>query len=154
MKHFALIAAISAVALVGCANPVTKPTQADATPMSKPAHGHHHGHAHGKPHGYGHEHHDGHHMAYFTCDQNANVIAKYNAETEIATLKITAPTLGFDKQAVQLKHSPSASGERYVNDVNPANVYEWHAKGDMGMLSIKVDNKEYHLNCESAPFHH
>lgn len=147
MKHIALIAA-AAFAMVGCATNNATPVNSDATAMAhgEAKRGHHHGeHKRGE-----HGRRGPAHSHAFSCEQGASVVAKYNADTEIATLNVTAPTLSLNNQTIELKHAVSGSGERYVNDANPASIYEWHTKGKDGIFSVKVNNKDYSLNCEAV----
>lgn len=145
MKHIALIAA-AAFAMVGCATNNTTPVN-DTKPMAQGEHKRYH-------HGGEHRGEQGRrgpaHPHTFSCEQGASVVAKYNPDTEIATLNVTAPTLSLSNQTIELKHAVSGSGERYVNDANPASVYEWHTKGKDGIFSVNVNNKDYSLSCEAV----
>lgn len=150
MKHLLLVTALSALALTGC-NGVHSPfNKADAKPVvHEKAHSDHRskGH-HDKP--MHHKHHDDVTFQY-KCEQKARLEVEYDSEDEMAEIEITAPTLGLVDQDIQLKLAPSASGERYVNDTNPASIYEWHAKGGgEGIFSVTVNEKEYSLSCTAV----
>lgn len=85
----------------------------------------------------------------FTCENDANVNAQYATNGDWANLTITMPELGLDNQAVTLKNAVTASGMRFVNDTNPNSTYEWHTKGDIGILSIiATDGNEYAVSCQ------
>lgn len=91
----------------------------------------------------------------YVCDQDANIVANYNPDTEQALLNITAPSLSLNGADVELRLAPSASGMLFVNDVNPDSKYEWHTKGKLGMLDITTaDGTVYSLKCEGTrPMH-
>lgn len=148
MKHLLLATAVAAVALTGCNNiqfqsPIKK---VDAKPMVEHEHkkGEHH---HGKPM---HKHHHKGATFQYKCESKASLAVKYDSDNELANVNVTAPTLGLTDQDIQLQLAPSASGERYVNDTNPASIYEWHAKGHEGVFSVNVGGKDYDLSCEAV----
>lgn len=160
MKQLLLVTALSAIALTGCnslqspfkkadSQPVVAHEKADGEHHGKGHHGHHHGdyHGHGKP--MHHKHHDDVTFQY-KCEQKASLEVEYDSKDEMAEIEITAPTLGLIDQDIQLKLAPSASGERYINDTNPASIYEWHAKGYEGIFSVTVNEKEYTLSCKAV----
>lgn len=91
----------------------------------------------------------------YVCENNGKITAEYNPDAERAVLNITAPSLGLDNTEVDMKLAQSASGVRFVNDINPASKYEWHAKGKIGLLDVTTSNgKTYSLNCEGTrPIH-
>lgn len=126
--------AVSALTLTACAT--NKAPNQDV----RRAHGHHHG-ADMKGHH--------HHMPVaYQCEDNTKVVAKYQPNADRATINVTAPSLSLDNQEIELKTTVSASGTRYLNDTNPASIYTWHIKGHDGVLSVKVDDKEYNYSCE------
>lgn len=85
----------------------------------------------------------------FTCESDASLNAQYATNGDWANLTITMPQLGLQNQAVTLKSAVSGSGARFVNDTNPNSTYEWHTKGDMGILSVvAADGNEYTVSCQ------
>lgn len=149
MKHLVVVTALSALALTGC-NSIQNPfNKTETKPVVKHEKGDHHEQEHGERKPMHHKHH--HHDATFkyACEQKAVLAVKYDSENDMADLKVTAPTLGLKDADIQLQLAPSASGERYVNDTNPASIYEWHAKGYEGNFSVTVNDKEYSLSCNA-----
>ncbi|MDO4450898.1 MAG: MliC family protein [Moraxella sp.] len=144
---------ISALVMTGCAS-TTSNTAESATKHPKEMH-HKHGEKHGEKHSKKPKHPHGEMVEKYTCEQDASVIAKYNPDTETALLDITAPSLSLSNAEVEAKIAPSASGMRFVNDVNPASKYEWHAKGNIAVLDVTTANGQtYSINCEgSRPMH-
>lgn len=90
----------------------------------------------------------GEHPNVYMCEQNTKVAAQYNADTDIATLYITAPTLSLADQKIELKRAVSGSGVRYINDKNPASIYEWHTKNKDGILTVTASGNAYNFVCE------
>lgn len=83
----------------------------------------------------------------YKCDNSAHVVAIYSDET--ANINITAPSLNLDKASFILKEAVSASGARYVLQATGSNTsYEWHTKGDIGLLTVQYDGKEYGFSCQ------
>lgn len=153
MKQLLLVTALSAIALTGCNSLQSPFKKADSQPVvaHEKADGEHHGKGHHDRHGkpMHHKHHDDVTFQY-KCEQKAHLEVEYDSEDEMADIEITAPTLGLIDQDIQLKLAPSASGERYINDTNPASLYEWHAKGGEGIFSVTVNEKEYSLSCTAV----
>lgn len=145
MKQLLLVTALSAIALTGCNSLQSPFKKADSQPVV--AHEKADGEHHGKP--MHHKHHDDVTFQY-KCEQKASLEVEYDSKDEMAEIEITAPTLGLIDQDIQLKLAPSASGERYINDTNPASLYEWHAKGYEGIFSVTVNEKEYTLSCKAV----
>lgn len=107
-------------------------------------------HKHGKHHG--HHGFNPHHAHIYTCEANAKVSAVYNPHNETAQLTVTAPAWKLDNATIKdMTLSPAASGELYVNNKNPATGYQWHTKGEMGVLSVTVNGKTHSVNCEGKP---
>lgn len=96
-----------------------------------------------------------HNKVTYACSGHADthVHAEYSPNSDIATLSITAHSLGLNHQKVMLKQAVSASGDRYVNDLNPHSTYEWHTKGNYGVLTITTPTGEYQRNCEVSSEH-
>lgn len=84
----------------------------------------------------------------YTCDTKATVMAKYDNATETAILQVNIPSWKLVNQDIILSQAPSASGVRYVNDSNPASVYEWFMKGDESLLSVIIGGKEHTIFCQ------
>lgn len=148
MKKLILGTALLAV-LAGCTTSPTTTQKPNAKPVP-----HHPSYNPDAPYHKDAHHHKGmkkgEHPAVYECDKNTQIAAKYNADTQIAKLYITAPALGLNGQEVELKQAVSASGSRYVNDKNPASVYEWHTKGANGMLNIVAGKKQYSYTCNEV----
>lgn len=144
MKKFALVAIAAAVSMVGCANVMPKKTPKPAPVASHKYDNHKHDKKSAqKAHAGSHEE-----AVYdYRCEGNGFIRASYNPVTEIAVLHITAPKLNLHNQEVQLKQAVSDSGVHFVNDTNPASIYEWHAKGSQGILSVTAGDKEYTVRC-------
>ncbi len=141
MKNIALVAlALSALAITGC-NSTAMTNVKEKMPFGKK----HEQKAEGKK-----EQRPADHAHTYQCDKDAVILAKYNPEQELALLDVTAPSLGLKNQSIELKQATSGSGVRYVNDKNPASVYEWHANGRDGILTVKAGGKEYELTCQGA----
>lgn len=145
MQKLLISAAVGALVLTGCA---TNNTQ-DVKPAPQEMQGKHkYDKKDGKPH-------HGKMTESYTCENNGKITAKYNPDTEQALLNIHAPTLGLNNADVEMKLAQSGSGMRFVNEVNPASKYAWHAKGKMGLLDVTTaDGKTYSLTCEGTrPMH-
>lgn len=148
----------------------------EAKKMHSHPHGHHHGH-HGKE-GYHqkmgglvtkdgkpaptYEHKDGdkkdvhhgfdpNHVHRYMCKQGATVSAVYNPHNETAKVTVYAPVWKLNNQTIDMTLAPSASGSRYINDKNPKTTYEWHTKGEIGVISITTGGKTLDINCEGEP---
>lgn len=132
MKKLAIVAA-TLFALTGCS------TMSETVMGDKTMTGHDHTH-----------HHDHHNKANYVCPAHldTHIHAEYNPQSEISTLSITAKNLGLDHQKVMLKQAVSGSGVRYVNDLNPHTLYEWHTKGNDGILTITTPTGEYQIDCQ------
>lgn len=147
MKKLLIATAVGALVLTGCTTTQTA-SKGDIQAPKGDMHGKH-THKHGEKHGKKGKHPHGEMTEEYTCDNDAKVVAKYNPDAEKAILNITAPTLSLNGAEVEAKHVPSGSGMLFVNDVNPASKYEWHAKGSFGMLDVTTaDGKTYSLKCE------
>lgn len=143
---------VSALVMTGCASNGTK----DVNVIKAPQGDIHTKHEHrSEKHSKKPKHPHGEIIETYTCDSNATITAKYNPKTENALLNITAPSLSLNGAEVETKHVPAASGMLFVNDVNPASKYEWHAKGNFAMLDVTTaDGKTHTVRCESArPMH-
>lgn len=140
MKKFALVAMAAAVAMVGCTTNNTKPVHDSKTVVN-----HDKGDMKRKKHG--------DHPHVYQCEnavdasKSALVVAKYNPKADTALVNITAPQLGLQRADVEMKLAVSGSGNRYVNDTNPASLYEWHANGNEGVLTVTVNAADYQYNC-------
>lgn len=142
MQKLLIATAMGALILTGCAKDTapakpTAPVKAEHHKEHKP-HRHHHGHHSARPH-------------FYVCDKDTKLIAHHDTENELIKLQVTAPTLNLKDQTIELKHVPSASGERYLNDANPASTYEWHAKGQEGMFMVNVGGNNYSYSCAIKP---
>lgn len=149
MQKLLIATVIGTLALTGCAKDTatetSTPTQAEHVKGGKPHH--HHTHMDKKGHGY-----QGTHPHFYVCEKDVKLIAHPDTESEIMKINVTAPSLKLERQDIELKLAPSASGERYVNDTNPASIYEWHAKGHEGVFSVNVGGTDYQYSCEIKPF--
>lgn len=87
----------------------------------------------------------------FTCQNDASVNVQYSKNGSVAELNVNIPKLGLNNQPLTLKQAISASGTRYLNNENPASIYEWHSKKDEAVLSIQQDNGQEHLySCKKS----
>ncbi|MDO5652386.1 MAG: MliC family protein [Moraxella sp.] len=84
----------------------------------------------------------------YQCDNGAAITAKYNPRAGNAVINVTAPSLSLNNQDIEMKHARSGSGMRFVNDTNPASLYEWHTKGAEGLLTVNVGGTAYELQCQ------
>ncbi len=86
----------------------------------------------------------------FRCEDGATVDAKYSMDTDEATVTASLPKAKWNKQTLKMAIAPSGSGSRYVNTTNSDTVnYEWHTKGDMGIMTLNWSNGEtYSVNCQ------
>lgn len=83
----------------------------------------------------------------YTCEKDVRVaITQGDLDTINAVVNLPQ---GFNPDTVSLvlQIAPSASGERYINDSNPDSTFEWHQKGDMGMLTLGAVNQEFTYSC-------
>lgn len=149
MQKLLIATAVGALVLTGCAT--NNAHNIEPGVKSDARHAHKHG-MHGKK---GAKHPHGDIVEHYKCESDAKVTAKYQPEAERATLNITAPSLSLNGAEVEAKHVPSGSGMLFVNDVNPASKYSWHAKGSFAMLDVTTaDGKVYTINCEGTrPMH-
>ncbi len=84
----------------------------------------------------------------FTCDDNAKVTAAYVANGKVANLSLTLPILGIKNQKVSLRQAVSGSGARYIKESSSKASYEWQAKANYGILSIRsVNDRKYSVTC-------
>lgn len=85
----------------------------------------------------------------FTCEDDGSVTAAYSANGQTANLSLTLPKVGLSNEKLTLKQAVSGSGARYVNDVNPKTMFDWHTKADFGVMTISSDNgQKYSVNCD------
>lgn len=85
----------------------------------------------------------------FVCEDDATVQAKYSIDGEQATINASLPKANWNNQTVVMDIATSGSGSRYVNTASQNVDYQWHTKGDMGIMSVKwADGNEYSVNCE------
>ncbi|MGO1513198.1 MAG: MliC family protein [Psychrobacter sp.] len=84
----------------------------------------------------------------FTCEDSGMVTATYDNDAQTANLTMSLPNVGLNDRQITMDHAVSASGARYVNDMNPETTYDWHTKGTDGILTIASDNgQEYQVTC-------
>lgn len=106
-------------------------------------------HAHDKKDGNNpHQGFNPHHAHLYMCNMGATVKAVYNPHDETAKLTVYAPVWKLNNQEITMALSPSASGDLYVNDKNPATTYKWHTKGEVGILSVVAGGKTSDIKCE------
>ena len=157
MKKLLIATAVGALVLTGCATNTPTMNQ----PITQQMHGEH-AHKHGN---HTNNSHHGIISKTYTCNNDANdasIVAHYNPDAKKALLNITASQLGLNGTDVEFKIAPtdstskSGSGMLFINDVNPNSKYEWHTKGNIGMLAITTsDGSGYSLSCQSTlPTHH
>lgn len=85
----------------------------------------------------------------FSCQDNAKLSVDYLPNVDAANMFLTVPALNLIEQSMSLMLAPSASGVRYIHNVNPSVQYEWQAKGNIGVFSAKYSNgKVYQINCQ------
>lgn len=139
MKKSLIIASLAAFAIAGCA---TAPKQqVQVKPTHKPNKAVHH---QSKPSDKATK------PALTTsyqCEQDAKVVASYQPHRDLAVLNINAPSWKLNNQQLTLKAEKTASGMNFVNRTNPNSQYQWHTKGEIGLLSVIIGDKEYTLNC-------
>lgn len=126
---------ISVIALVGCTTP--------------------HHHAKGdNPHAHAHKYHKhGKHKGTFQtfqCESGAKVSVHGLPKQDAAMLHIHAPSWNLSGEHIKMTAAPAASGERFINESNPASKYSWHSKGNIGVLSVELGGKSHSLNCEEV----
>lgn len=84
-----------------------------------------------------------------TCEDDGMITATYAANGQAAKLNVTLPKVGLNNADIMMEQAVSASGARYVNNVNPKTTYDWHTKSDFGVMTITADNGQtYSVNCE------
>lgn len=54
------------------------------------------------------------------------------------------------RHCLEMMAATTGSVKRFVNETNPTSKYEWHQKGDMGVLSITINDKIHSLNSEKT----
>ncbi|MDO4442001.1 MAG: MliC family protein [Moraxella sp.] len=149
MKTPLLISIITALALTGCASTHgTHHTKGD-----KPHHHKHH-HKDGNYHKDGKHHHKQHKhgntVQSFQCDNGAAIKIHHLPKQDKAMAHIKAPTANIESLHLDMKAATAASGERWIaGDSNSS--YEWHAKGETGVLSITHGDATQDLNCQQVP---
>lgn len=148
MKHLALVAAISTLAMVGCTTNNTTPVNKDSRMVSGQGEMHRGHHAHGGRHQEGRG--SRARQPVYQCEQGTTIAERRTPNSDIISLTVNAPTLSLSNQVIELKQATSGSGERFVNDTNPASIYEWHAKGPEGVFTVTVNNQEYNYICQAA----
>lgn len=85
----------------------------------------------------------------YECDNNAQVVSVLSERNDdnYANIQITAPSLSLNQSPVQLKQDVSASGERYTVS-SGSTGYEWHIKGDDGVLTVTTNGQEFNFSCQ------
>lgn len=146
MKHLALVAAISTLAMVGCTTNNTTPVNKDSSRMVNQEHRGHHARGERGQRG----EHSGRGLNAYQCEQGTTITERRTPNNDIITLDVNAPTLNLANQTIELKQVTAGSGERFINDMNPASVYEWHAKGGEGIFAVTVNGQEYTYACQAA----
>lgn len=152
MQKLLIASIVGALVLTGCGADTTK-AEPVATAEVKHEHGHkkphHHHHAHMDKKGHGYE---GTHPHFYQCvndkDEKAMLVAHPTTDSDFMKIEVTAPSLSLNNQTIELQIAPSASGERYINDKNPASVYTWHAKAHEGVFSVNVGGTDYDYRCK------
>lgn len=153
MKKLLIATVVGAIALTGCATNNARDVQPPHGMQGKHPHGEmgEKGEKHGERHGKKDGQKRGNMGETFTCENNATVIANYDARGENARINITAPSLGLNNADVEMVRAMSASGMRFVNETNPASHYSWHAKNNEAMLEVTMANGTvYSFGCDSA----
>ena len=85
----------------------------------------------------------------FMCEDNATVNAKYSIDGEQATINASLPKANWNNQTVVMDIAQAASGSRYVNNASQNVTYDWHTKGDLGIMRLTwADGTEYAVKCE------
>ncbi|SUD91657.1 MliC family protein [Psychrobacter phenylpyruvicus] len=85
----------------------------------------------------------------FICEDNATVNAKYSIDGEQATINASLPKANWNNQTVIMDIAQAASGSRYVNNASQNVTYDWHTKGDLGIMRLTwADGTEYAVKCE------
>ncbi|KDN25057.1 putative lipoprotein [Moraxella bovoculi 237] len=107
-------------------------------------------HKHGDKH---HKHKDGKrkgNLQAYQCESDAAVMVHQLPRQDKALLKVNTPSWNLNDTRLEMMAATTGSGERFVNETNPTSKYEWHQKGDMGVLSITINDKIHSLNCEKT----
>ena len=86
----------------------------------------------------------------FQCEGNTKVSVHSLPKQDAAMLHIHAPVWNLNGEHIKMTAAPTASGERFINETNPASKYEWHSKGNIGILSVELTDKTHSLNCEEV----
>lgn len=85
----------------------------------------------------------------FICEDDATVSAKYSIDGEEATINASLPKANWNNQTVIMGIAQAASGSRYVNNASQNVTYDWHTKGDLGIMRLTwADGTEYAVKCE------
>lgn len=85
----------------------------------------------------------------FMCEDDATVMPKYSADGSEAMITASLPKANWVDQTVKMDIATSGSGSRYLNTSSPNVAYQWHTKGDLGIMSLKwADGTEYSVKCE------
>lgn len=109
-------------------------------------------HKHGDKH---HKHKDGKrkgNLQAYQCESDAAVMVHQLPRQDKALLKVNAPSWNLNDTGLEMIAATTGSGERFVNETNPTSKYEWHQKGDMGVLSVTINDKIHSLNREKQSF--
>ncbi|WP_181815820.1 MliC family protein [Moraxella ovis] len=109
-------------------------------------------HKHGGKH---HKHKDGKckgNLQAYQCESDAAVMAHQLPKKDKALLKVNTPSWNLNDTRLEMIAATAGLGERFVNETNPTSKYEWHQKGDMGVLSVTINDKIHSLNCEKTEF--
>lgn len=128
MKKLALVATATALVLVGCnsVNPDVNNNQVTTV----------------QPHGYECQAANG--------TDRASLMVNGMKNNDIISVTVNVPTLSLNNQTIELKSAVSGSGERYMNDKNPASTYEWHTKGGEGVFSVMAGGQEFNYLCQQG----
>lgn len=85
----------------------------------------------------------------YTCENGSTISTLQVEDSSVIKLVITDEVLKFVNQSISLKIAESASGTRYVNELNPASTYEWQTKKTYGVLTVTTPTRTYTLSCEA-----
>ena len=85
----------------------------------------------------------------FVCEDNATVMPKYSTDGEEAMLNVNLPKANWNNQTIKMDIATSGSGSRYVNNDSQNVTYDWHTKGDLGIMRLTwADGTEYEVKCQ------
>lgn len=84
---------------------------------------------------------------HYTCGEAGSAVVEFT-NSSVVRLTATFPELQLQNRSLRLYRQVSASGELYVDSLNPNSTIEWHTKGNEALFAVQWKNgRNYQANC-------